>query len=118
MPPPWLPPTTAGDRQIDGVMERAGIDGADGVGEDAPVEIGVATQDALGHEAGQRRLGADGIGRRADRPGTSLPARIRGEMGVAGGRLEQMVERYAAPAAMADVADDGRRFAGSGRAAG
>jgi hypothetical protein len=101
---------------IDPRMAAPGLDGAHRVGEHPPVVIGLAVEDAAGHEAGRGRIGADGIGRVAGRPGAALAARVHHQVRVAGGGPDEPLVREPASAAVPEVLHDGgqRRVAGAG----
>ena len=81
------------------------------IGEDAAIVIGLGREDAAGHEARMRRIGADRIGRITLRPAAALPARVHDEHGIAGCRPQQMLVREAAAAAIADKFDDAGKLA-------
>jgi hypothetical protein len=89
-------------------VRQGGVDGADGVGEDAAVVVVGRVEDAAGHEAGGLGvLPADGVRGVAGRAVGALAASVHDEGREPGGRGGEPVVREAAAAAVADVVDDG-----------
>ena len=100
-------------RRVDERVGSGRLDGADRVGQEAPVVVGRRIGDAERGVAREAAAGCAGLRIRgvAGAPRAALAANVHDEMGVARARGHQPVDRPAAAAAVADVLDHARQAA-------